>query len=94
MLKQLEVKFAEHWHGFDEYYVFYDDAYMTEEQAEKELEFMDWGMGFNPDLYPYYLILPKVKQPILSAIKEYLTDMGYDMGKDIARQEYYNDSED
>lgn len=94
MLQQLEVKLAEHWHGFDEYYVFYDDAYMTQEQAEKELECMDMGMGYDPEKYPYYLILPAVKKPILSAIKEYLTDMGYDMGKDIARQEYYNDTED
>lgn len=93
MLQQLEVKLAEHWHGFDEYYVFYDDTYMTQEQAEKELECMDMGMGYDPEKYPYYLILPAVKKPILSAIKEYLTDMGYDMGKDIARQEYYNDSE-
>jgi hypothetical protein len=55
---------------------------------------MDMGMGYVPEKYPYYLIVPAVKKPILSAIKEYLTDMGYDMGKDIARQEYYNDSED
>lgn len=93
MLQQLDVKLVEHWHGFDEYYVFYDDTYMTQEQAEKELECMDMGMGYDPEKYPYYLIVPAAKKPILSAIKEYLTDMGYDMGKDIARQEYYNDSE-
>lgn len=76
MLKQLEVKLAEQWHGFDEYYILYDDTFMTEEQAEKELEFIGWGMGFNPKLYPYYLILPKVKKPILKSIKKYfLSDM-------------------
>jgi hypothetical protein len=35
MLVQLEVKFVEPWHGFDEYYVLFDDEYMTQEQAEK-----------------------------------------------------------
>ena len=72
MLKQLEVKFVEHFRGFDEYYIFYDDKHMTQEQAEKELEFIDWGMGFDQELYPYYLILPKVKKPILRCIKDYL----------------------
>lgn len=71
MLKQLEVKFVEHFRGFDEYYIFYDDEHMTQEQAEKELEFIDWGMGFDQELYPYYLILPKVKKPILRCIKDY-----------------------
>ena len=71
MLQRLDVKFVEHWHGFDEYYVFYDDTYMTKDQAMKELEFMDCGMGYDPEKYPYYFILPAVKKPILSAIKEY-----------------------
>lgn len=93
MLKQLDIKLVDQWFGYDEYYVFYDDAHMTAEQAEKALEFIDWG-NWEPELTPYYLIVPAVKKPILSAIKEYLTDMGYDIGKDIARQEYYNDSED
>ena len=57
MLRRLDVKFVEPWHGFDEYYVYYDDEYMTSEQAEKELEFMDWGMGYDPEKYPYYFIL-------------------------------------
>lgn len=79
MLKQLEVKLVDYYHGFDEYYIFYDDRYMTEEQAEKELEFLDWGMGFDAKLYPYYLILPKVKKPILSCIGDYLKEIGYNM---------------
>ena len=78
MLKQLDVKFVEPWRGFDEYYVFYDDEYMTKEQAEKELEFIDWGMGYDPEKYPYYLILPHVKKPILSAIKEYFLSRAYE----------------
>jgi hypothetical protein len=78
MLRQLDVKFVEHWHGFDEYYVFYDDEHMTKEQAEKELEFLDWGMGYDPEKYPYYLIVPSVKKPILSAIKEYFLSGAYE----------------
>jgi hypothetical protein len=78
MLRQLDVKFVEHWHGFDEYYVFYDDEHMTKEQAEKELEFIDWGMGYDPEKYPYYLIVPSVKKPILSAIKEYFLSGAYE----------------
>lgn len=89
MLQQLEVKFKEPWHGFYEYYILYDDEYMIQEQAEKELEFMDWGMGFDEKLYPYYLILPKAKKPILSCIKEYLTDQGYDMAHDRYMEEKY-----
>jgi hypothetical protein len=89
MLQQLDVKLVEHWHGFDEYYVFYDDTYMTQEQAEKELECMDMGMGYDPEKYPYYLILPAVKKPILSAIKEYLIDEGYNMATEQHWEENY-----
>ena len=89
MLRQYEVKFVEHWHGFDEYYVFYDDQYMTKEDAEKELECLGLGMGYRPELYPYYLILPKVKKPILSAIKEHLIDQGYDMAHNRYMEEKY-----
>jgi hypothetical protein len=89
MLQQLDIKLVEHWHGFDEYYIFYDDTYMTQEQAEKELEFMDMGMGYDLEKYPYYLIVPAAKKPILSAIKEFLTDQGYDMAHNIAMEEKY-----
>ena len=78
MLRRLDIKFVEPWHGFDEYYVFYDDQYMTSEQAEKELEFMDWGMGYDPEKYPYYFILPAVKKPILTAIKDYFLSGAYE----------------
>ena len=78
MLQRLDVKFVEHWHGFDEYYVFYDDTYITKDQAMKELEFMDMGMGYDPEKYPYYFILPAVKKPILSAIKEYFLSGAYE----------------
>ena len=78
MLKELDVKFVEPWHGFDEYYVLYDDEYMTHEQVEKELEFIDWGMGYDPEKYPYYLILPAAKKPLLSCIKEYFLSGAYE----------------
>lgn len=74
MLQQLEVVFAEPYRGFSTYYVFYDDEYMTKEQAEKELEFMDFGYGYNKELYPYYLIVPGMKKPILTSIKKFLTN--------------------
>ena len=77
MLQQLDIKFVEPWHGFDEYYVFYDDEHMTREQIEKELEFLDWGMGYDPEKYPYYLILPAAKKPLLSCIKEYFVSGAY-----------------
>lgn len=93
MLQRIDIKLEDYWFGYNEYYVFYDDEHMTQKQAEKALEFIDWG-GWEPELTPYCLIVPAVKKPILSCIKEYFTDMGYDMGKDIARQEYYNDSDD
>ena len=73
MLQQLTIKFKESFCGYDEYFLFYDDAYMTQEDAEKELEFLGVGSGYNPANYPYYLILPKSKKPILSSIKVYLT---------------------
>ena len=77
MLQQLDVKLVEHWHGFDEYYVFYDDEHMTAEQAEKALEFIDWGC-WEPELTPYYLIVPAVKKPILRSIKEYFLSGAYE----------------
>lgn len=88
MLKQLNIKLEDYWFGYNEYYVFYDDEHMTQEQAEKALEFIDWG-SWEPELTPYYLIVPAVKKPILSAIKEYLTDQGYDIAKSIYTEEFY-----
>lgn len=78
MLQQLDIKLVEHWHGFDEYYVFYDDTYMTREQAMKELECMDMGMGYDSEKYPYYLIVPAVKKPLLRSIKEYFVSGVYE----------------
>ena len=88
MLQQLNIKLEDYWFGYNEYYVFYDDAHMTQKQAEQALEFIDWG-SWEPELTPYYLIVPAVKKPILSAIKEYLIDEGYDMATDRHWEENY-----
>lgn len=88
MLQQLNIKLEDYWFGYNEYYVFYDDKHMTQEQAEKALEFIDWG-SWEPELTPYYLIVPAVKKPILSAIKEYLIDEGYDMSTEQHWEENY-----
>ena len=78
MLQQLTIKLDEQWLGYDEYFIFYDDEHMTQEQAEKELEFLNWGGGYNPEKYPYYFILPAVKKPILKCIKEYFISGSYE----------------
>ena len=77
MLKQLDIKLVDQWFGYDEYYVFYDDEYMTAKQAEKALEFINWG-GWEPELTPYYLIVPAVKKPLLRCIKEYFVGGAYE----------------
>lgn len=43
---------------------------MTQEQAEKALEFIDCST-WEPELTPYYFIVLAVKKPILRCIKEY-----------------------
>jgi hypothetical protein len=88
MLQQLNIKLEDYWFGYNEYYVFYDDEHMTQKQAEQALEFIDWG-SWEPELTPYYLIVPAVKKPILSAIKEYLINEGYDMATDQHWEENY-----
>lgn len=70
MLQRIDIKLQDYWFGYNEYYVFYDDEHMTQEQAEKSLEFIDWG-SWEPELTPYYLIIPAVKKPLLNAIREY-----------------------
>lgn len=77
MLQQLNIKLEDYWFGYNEYYVFYDDEHMTAEQAEKALEFIDWGC-WEPELTPYYLIVPAVKKPILRSIKEYFLSGTYE----------------
>jgi hypothetical protein len=80
MLKRLDIKLEDYWFGYDEYYVFYDDEHVTAEQAEKALEFIDWG-SWEPELTPYYLIVPAVKKPLLSCIKNYFVGGAYEEAK-------------
>lgn len=53
------------------YHMFFDDEHMTEEQALVECEFVGWGAGHDYSLYPYYLIVPDGKEPILKTIGKY-----------------------
>ena len=85
MLRQIDFGFEDG----REYCILYDNSYMTEEQAKNECEFVGWGKGCDESLYPYYLIVSKAKKPILSCIKEYLTDQGYDMAHDRYMEEKY-----
>jgi hypothetical protein len=76
MLKQIDFEMDT---GL-QYMIFYDSDKMTEEQAIAECEFVGWGKGCNEALFPYYLIVPKEKKPILECIKEYISDKWYDIG--------------
>ena len=55
-----------------EYCILYDSTKLTEEQAIIECEFVGWGMGHDESLFPYYIIVEKVKTPILKCIKEHI----------------------
>lgn len=66
------------------YHMFFDDEHMTEEQALIECEFVGWGVGHDESLYPYYLIVPAGKEPILKTIGKHCRE----------KQEVQDDSED
>lgn len=55
-----------------EYIMLYMSDKLTDEQALKECEFVGCGGGCDWNLYPYYLIIPKKKRPLLMAIKEHI----------------------
>lgn len=80
MLKQIDFTMS---NGL-KYYMFFDDAYMTEEQALVECEFVGWGAGHDYSLYPYYLIVPEGKEPILKTIGKHCRE----------NQEVLDDTED
>jgi hypothetical protein len=50
----------------------YDSDYLTDEQALIECEFDGCGMVGNPELFPHYLIVDKMKTPILQCIKVHI----------------------
>lgn len=57
-----------------EYVMLYDSDKLTDEQAIAECEFVGWGSGKDPDLFPYYLIIEKRKQPLLKCIKKHILE--------------------
>lgn len=67
MLKQIDFTMKD---GCS-YHMFFDDEHLTEKQALIECEFVGWGMGHDHSLYPYYLIVPEGKEPILKTIGKY-----------------------
>lgn len=69
MLKQIDFTM----NGI-EYIMLYDSDKMTDEQALAECEFVGWGMGKEKELFPYYLIVEKMKTPILHCIKRHLSE--------------------
>ena len=66
------------------YHMFFDNEHMTEEQALIECEFVGCGAGHDKSLYPYYLIVPVGKEPILKTIGKRCRE----------KQEIQDDSED
>ncbi len=60
------------------YHMFFDDEYMTEKQTLVECEFVGWGAGHDEGLYPYYLIVPAGKEPILKAIGKHCREENND----------------
>jgi hypothetical protein len=60
------------------YHMFFDDEHMTEEQALVECEFVGCGAGHDESLYPYYLIVPAGKEPILKTIGKHCREENND----------------
>ena len=69
MLKQIDFTLSG-----TEYSILYDSGHMTDKQAKLECEFVGWGKGCDESLYPYYLIVTKLKKPILSCIKKHILE--------------------
>ena len=60
------------------YHMFFDDEHMTEKQALIECEFVGCGAGHDKSLYPYYLIVPAGKAPILKTIGKHCREKNND----------------
>lgn len=73
------------------YIMLYDSDYLTEEQALIECEFVGCGMGHNEELFPHYLIVEKMKTPILHCIKEHISEKEYERGYNarMEAEEYF-----
>jgi hypothetical protein len=55
-----------------EYTMLFDSDKMNETQALQECEFIGWGKGCDESLFPYYIIFPTAKMPIMMCIKEFI----------------------
>lgn len=88
MLKQIDFKLS----GID-YIMLYDSDNLTDEQALAECEFVGWGLGKEQHLFPHYLIVEKLKMPILQTIKDHVRDKAYQEGYEARMEceEYLND---
>ena len=69
------------------YHMFFDDEYMTEEQALVECEFVGWGAGHDHSLYPYYIIVPEGKEPILKTIVKHWRENKEEEDEEIDEEE-------
>ena len=68
MLKQIDFSM----NNGEEYIMLYMSDKLTDEQALTECGFVGCGGGHDYSLFPYYLIVPKEKRPLLVAIKEHI----------------------
>lgn len=64
-----------------EFILYYMSDKMTEEEALLEMECYSIG-GHNPELYPYYIVIPKLKNPILQRIRANIYHEAYEKGSD------------
>lgn len=71
------ISFTDTYRG--EYILYYMSDKMTEKDALLEMECHSIG-GHNPDLYPYYIIIPKKKWDILQRIRGNIYHDGYEDG--------------
>lgn len=87
MLKQIDFSM----NGI-EYIMLYDSEKLTDEQALAECEFVGWGMGNCKELFPHYLIVEKMKTPILNTIKEHISEKEYSRGYNarMVDEEYFD----
>lgn len=69
MLKQIDFSM----NGI-EYIMLYDSEKISDEQALAECEFVGWGMGKEKELFSHYLIVEKMKLPILQTIKNHVIE--------------------
>lgn len=75
MSKISAIMFTDH-HNMD-YILYYLSDKMSEKQALLEMEMRNMGGG-DPSLFPYFIIVPTDKSPILSAIRDGIIETQYD----------------